>query len=46
MGLACSPYSNVEIRDELLFLNELSSESLNEEIYACSSEILGEVSVS
>ena len=39
-----SPYQSVDIRDELLFLNEETDDSLHSKIRECSNEIIGDVS--
>ena len=38
-----SPYQSVSIRDELLFLNEETEDSLQSKIRECSNEIIGDV---
>ena len=42
--LSISPYQSVDIRDELLLLGEMTTESLKSAIRNCSSEVGGEVS--
>ena len=41
--LSTSPYQSVDIRDELLLLGEMTTESLKSAIRNCSSEVSGEV---
>ena len=42
----CSPYQSVDIRDELVFLGDMTTESLQESIKSCSNEIIGDVCIS